>query len=324
MSLKHFIGKKLDKSNGLIKRILQRANNEVFHQDLKYKYCSFGEMNPDKTFYIIRPTSKIEGLLSLFFMVMRNIAYAEENGFIPIVDFLNYETQYNCDRLINNTHNAWEYYFKQVSDISLDEVYKSKNVFVSGWGRPDSKCTIFKNDYSEEINNERKTFIAKYTGIQETINEKVIDFCEDNFTEEVLGVYVRGTDYLRLRPKGHPIQPPLEDVMEKVKEYVGKYNIKKIFLVTEDYGIFEAFKKSFGEMVFSSDDFYIKDYKDDFLYSCLSEKDPFEKGANYLIKMLILAKCPYLVSTLTNGSLFSLAISENEFKDKYIFNIGKY
>lgn len=324
MNLKRFIGKQLDKSDCLLKRILQRVNNEVFHQDLKYKYCSFGKMNPDKIFYIIRPTSKIEGLLSLFFMVMRNIAFAEENGFIPVVDFQNYVTQYNCERLINGTLNAWEYYFKQISDISLEEVYKSKNVFVSGWGRPDLKYSIFKNDYSEEINRERRNFIAKYTGIQETINEKVIRFCKDNFTESVLGVYVRGTDYLKLQPKGHPIQPPVEDVVAKVEEFVRKYDIQKIFLVTEDYNIFEIFENKFGDKIFSSDDFYIKNYKDNFLYSCLSERDSFEKGEIYLIKMLILAKCPYIITTLTNGSLFSLAIAENEFKDKYIFNLGKY
>ena len=40
--------------------------------------------------------------------------------------------------------------------------------------------------------------------------------------------------------------------------------------------------------------------------------------------MMLLNECDYLVSTLTNGSLFSLAMKEGDFKDKYIFNLGKY
>lgn len=324
MRIKHAIALRLDKSDSKMKNILQRVNNEVFHQDLKYKKYKFGRDNPDKTFYVIRPTSEAEGLLSLFFMVMRNIAFAEENNMIPIVDFQNYRTQYNCDRLINSSMNAWEYFFKPISTISLEEVYKSKNVYLAGWGRPEIKSNLFRNDYSEELNAKRHTFIQSHTCIQNNIRERVDSFHNSNFDGSVLGVYVRGTDYLKLKPKGHPIQPELEDVMKKVDEFIERHSIQKIFLVSEDFGIYQKFINRYGEMVFSSDNHYISDYKNDLVYSCLKDQDPFEKGAVYLEKMLLLARCPFIVTTLTNGSLFSLAVAERDFTEKYVFDLGKY
>ncbi len=324
MRIKHMLGVMIDKMDGSGKRVLQRINNEIFHQNLKYKKHNYGTENPDKIFYVIRPTSEAEGLLSLFFTVMRNIAFAEENNMIPIVDFQNYRTQYNCDNPINTSRNAWEYYFKPISKYSLEEVYKSKNVYLTGWGRPDIKSNLFRNDYTEEINVERQLFIKKYTGIQDNIRDRVDRFIRENFTEDVVGVFVRGTDYLKLKPKGHPIQPELSDIFIHVDEFIDRYSVNKIFLVTEDYDIYTKFKERYGNMIFSSDDNYISNYNGELVYNCLKNQDPFEKGAVYLVKMLILAQCPYIVTTLTNGSLFSLAISEQEFKDKYIFNLGKY
>ena len=43
----------------------------------------------------------------------------------------NYVNPYNETKSIDNTFNSWLYYFKQVSNYNLKEVYKSKNVVFS-------------------------------------------------------------------------------------------------------------------------------------------------------------------------------------------------
>ena len=65
--------------------------------------------------------------MALLFYVIQQIGYAEKNNYIPVVDFKNYKTQYNIA-----DENAWECFFEQISNYSLDEVYQSKNVVLSG------------------------------------------------------------------------------------------------------------------------------------------------------------------------------------------------
>ena len=56
-----------------------RIYNIVFYPEMKEKKRSYGSLNPDKTFYVIRPrTDCIEGLMSLFINVLRQISYAEK------------------------------------------------------------------------------------------------------------------------------------------------------------------------------------------------------------------------------------------------------
>lgn len=102
--------------------------NRIFYPELVERKMSFGEKNEDKIFYVIRPRkNSVEGLMALLFYVIQQIGYAEKNNYIPVVDFKNYKTQYNIA-----DENAWECFFEQISNYSLDEVYQSKNVVLSG------------------------------------------------------------------------------------------------------------------------------------------------------------------------------------------------
>ena len=43
----------------------------------------------------------------------------------------NFPTKYNEKNRINNTKNAWEYYFYPLNKYKLSDVYKSKFVIIS-------------------------------------------------------------------------------------------------------------------------------------------------------------------------------------------------
>ena len=89
-----------------------------------------GKLNPDKVFYIIRRYPGT-GLLSNLAYVINHIQIANRMGFIPIVDMKNYPSVYNENDKIFGTLNSWEYYFEQLTDYSLDEVYQSKNIIIT-------------------------------------------------------------------------------------------------------------------------------------------------------------------------------------------------
>ena len=52
--------------------------------------------------------------------------------------------------------------------------------------------------------------------------------------------------------------------------------------------------------------------------------DKKQRGQNYLVKMILLSKCKYLISSITQGSKFSYALNGGKDKDEYIFNLGLY
>ena len=51
-------------------------------------------------------------------------------------------------------------------------------------------------------------------------------------------MFLRGTDYVSLRPKGHHVQPTVEQLCDKIDDFLKLHVIKKIYVVTEDYEIY--------------------------------------------------------------------------------------
>ena len=105
--------------------------NELKPISIKYKngfkYCEFGNLNPDKTFYIIKRTSHA-GIFSYLSFVLNHLIISKENNFIPIVDMENYVSPYNEINPINGTTNSWEYYFEKVS--KYEHKYNDKSNLV--------------------------------------------------------------------------------------------------------------------------------------------------------------------------------------------------
>ena len=115
---------------------------------------SFGNKNPDKTFFVIRLYPPAAGFLADYNYVLGYMKYAYDNGWIPVVDMQNYQTLYNEDHPIHGTTNVWEYFFEQPLDpatgkrYTLEEVYQSKNVILSNGS--DQRCN-FTGDKDPEV-----------------------------------------------------------------------------------------------------------------------------------------------------------------------------
>ena len=124
-----------------------RDQNHYFLRDIpkpisisennEFEVNNYGELNPDKIFYVIRRTSHA-GIFSYMSFVLNHLRIAKEKGFIPVVDMENFTNPYNEKEKLLNTNNSWEYYFKQTSNYKLNEVYKSK------------KCNFFKKRLSSQ------------------------------------------------------------------------------------------------------------------------------------------------------------------------------
>lgn len=327
--LKEFIRKKL--LSKLNKKALDSAYSVYYklrYPNLMEKKRTYGNYNKDKIFYVIRPrTDGVEGLMSLFINVVKNMVYAVEHDYTAIVDFKNYKTQYQ-----ESNENVWELFFTQPSNVSLEEVYRSKNVILSGLEIQRYENPLIDKSYNNDNINRLHDFIfnridykdAVYKTVGEEISKLGLDF------GNTIGLYLRGTDYVALKPAGHPVQPTVEEAIEVVNDFKNRYGLKKIFLVTEDGTIYKKIKEQYGdECIIVSYDTFVNNYSGkDFLSQDKALKDldesPYNRGIHYLVKLIILSKCSYFIGGDTMGSWASCIFSGKELIDKYIFDLGFY
>lgn len=298
----------------------------IARRDVLQKRKSFGEYNENKIIYLIKPDYQdgVEGLLSLIHKQVIYIDYAKQKGYIPYVDWKNYMTQY-----YNGKDNVWEYFFMQPSEITEEEVYSCKNVYLSGWTFNNiNPLGLFEKDIFFDKEIEKKSYDLLFNNLRFS-NEvlKVVETEAQNIDiDKCIGVYVRGTDYVRLKPSGEYIQPNVRQVEEQIIKFVNKYNAP-IFLVTEDGEIYDSLVIKFGKSIrtVSYDSFiYNYDGKDVLSKSNVLEANKKLRGQRYLVKMILLSKCKYLISSITQGSKFSYALNGGKYIDEYIFNLGLY
>lgn len=312
-------------SNSPISLLLNKINLCVFHWEERAHFIKGGDEEPEKNFLVIRPFGETQGLLSTYFYVLNYIKWAREKNYIPFIDFETKRCQYYTGRNINGSSNAWEYYFEQPENLTKEEVYKKKNILLSGWNLGKKyKVQQIPKTVEAMQSCDIKYLASSQINIKPYIYEIVEEKYNKMFGGRVLGVFMRGTDYVKLKPKGHAVQPTINEMMLKIEEYIGKYDIQKIFVVTEDYSYYRILKDTYPDKVFSSDDYFIKGYDSKDYIEAYFENDPYERGVNYLVRVLLLNKCDYLIAGITNGSLVSCCLRKQDFKDEYWFELGDY
>lgn len=314
---------------GYLRTVLKRIKfvDELY---IKYKWrqrkVSWGNKEEDKVFYVIRRATCKVGLFSYVMTTIGQIEYAIKRGYIPVVDMQNNENTY-LDKELVGKKNTWEYYFKQPCGYSLQDIRQCKNVIL-GNGLITEKSEyptsrIFKD------NEEFKRWYdicKKYVTVQDDIRKDVREKYESLFGgERVLGVLCRGTDYVRLQPHGHPVQPTIEQMIEKAKDMKRECNCKWIYLATEDEQYYQAFLDQFGDELRVTEakrcaedgKFNINDISYD------RENDRYLRGREYLMNVMLLSKCPCLLAGAVGGTYGAMLLS-NGYEQRYIFDLGVY
>lgn len=320
------IGLKFQRNHRFLGYKIKFFYYSLARRDVLQHKKSYGSSNPDKIIYIIKPDYQdgVEGLLSLIHKQVLYIDYAKQKKYVPYVDWKNYKTQY-----YDGINNAWNYFFRQPSKLSEKEVYSSKNVYLSGWTLKNINSTgllgldIF---FNKELERESHNLLINNLEFNIEVMKLVEKEARQLDIGNCIGVYVRGTDYVKLKPSGEYIQPDVKQVEEKLIEYIDKYNTPA-FLVTEDGEIYDSLVTKFGESIKTvSYDTFIRNYdgKDVLSRSKVLDEDKKLRGQKYLVKMILLSRCKYLISSITQGSKFSYALNGGEYEDEYIFDLGVY
>ena len=287
----------------------------------------YGKENKNKTFYVIRRRDAYCGLFSLYITTLAHIDTALKKGFIPVVDMQNNFNLYLDEKKIGK-ENSWEYFFEQPMGYSLNDIKKSKNVIIGDGSVPemfpylDVDFLYGKKGNIEYWKDLAKRYIRVNTGIQ-----KYVDELYDKMflrQDRVLGIRCRGTDYVNEKPKNHPRQPEITDILREAKRIIEEYKCTKIFLMTEDRSYYQACKNEFGDMLTVYNDkftTYASGSIGKAMYEQASSK--YLMGMEYLIETLLLGKCNCLCAGCVSATVGVLLMA-NEYEYIYLFDLGIY
>lgn len=249
--------------------------------------------------------------------VIKNMLYCLSNGYKPIVSFVNSK----------DNVNLWEELFAQPYDVSDENIVgeicdvKTAPIYMPA----------FPN--SEDV----KIFGKLYEAFWKP-NQKTALYFENEYNaliagKRVLGVLSRGTDYVATQPKGHPIQPSVEQLIEKTREQMNLLHCDAIYLATEEYAVVQKFKDAFPGKIITNKRKYFDEYYSihnncsSALISAVDtgrENDNYWKSIEYLSSINLLSKCCGLVAGCCGGSRAALYLNNGKYEYSYLFQLGMY
>lgn len=288
-----------------------------------------GELRYKKDIYLIRWNNPEAGLFAYVLNILGELWYAELHGYEPVIDMQTNKNTYLEENQVGKT-NAWEFYFQQAGNLTVDDCARYENVYVgTGKGMPFSPCpSVGWMNHHRKIRMWQE-FAKKYLHLK----ADVLAYCEQDarrmfdINDVVVGVKCRGTDYNPESAKGHPIQPKVDQVIQKTHWVMKKYGCNKVYLSTEDKKIVEVFKKEFGEKLLVSESFRVNyDISQEScvsLYSTNRDNDKFLQGLEYVRDIYLLTKCTCLIGGINGGSAAALIMGE-KYKYTNFWYLGRY
>lgn len=305
----------------------------------RQRRVSYGEKNPDKTFFVIRPyyymkenelATSMSHLLFHYYRNLEHLSYALENHYIPVVDWENYGPFAHSESTpINGTVNCWEYYWKQPSNYTLAEVYESKNVILSMQNSheygyiPKAKFLSPYEKYGKDLMDKCPKY-ADYFRFND-ITEQYIDKWEATIfpkDKKILGVSVRGVSYGGRKIPNHPIQPTILELLDEIKSKVNEWTIDYIFIACESEGVVNAVKSKFGDRVLVLPRLrYKKDSSKE--YNPLYENGKrYQSNLDYVTEMALLSRCNCLLAGMSSGVRAALIWNNNKYEHFHIVEKG--
>ena len=260
------------------------------------------------------------GLFSYYIVHLGCIQHYLSKGFIPIADLKSFKNKFN--RGNQSVDNPWELFFYQPYNYTYREVKKySKNYSyypcTQTFSRPHDLTIYYHNSSLHYWHDFAKKYMPVKNDIMNEANSIMKKFF--GYSRNILGVMIRGTNYVALRPKGHSKQPTVEQVISDVKIYDKQYKYDFIFFATEDETIRNKFIPEFDNRLKI---LYPKDFNNINKFNENVNKK-LNSVKNYVLNIIILSKCLDIITSRTSGSAGIFILSEG-FRHVKVYDLGLY
>ena len=310
---------------GSVKRKIQ--STEAFRRlnafRWREKMTHPGKEFSDETFYVIRRHANRAGLFSFVMTNLGSIDIALQKGYIPVIDMQNSPNpMLEADEV--GKVNAWEKFFAQPGGKSLAEISGAANVILSGIDAPSAYPDYEMLQDTEQLEHWRHLYHV-YIHLLPEIELAAREYMETVFKGmRVLGVLCRGTDYVQVRPKGHPIQPDTQEVIRRCREVMKEHRLDAIYLATEDREIWEAFQEAFPGRIFSFQRMHLSLRPGENVNDIGNKiQGATDRNREYLTSIRILSMSDCFVAGAANGSYAALLMTDG-FEYQYIYQLGTY
>lgn len=317
------------------------VKNLIYHLLYRERRKTYGKENPDKTFYVIRGVKSDSrfyigvnlNLLANFSYVISHLLYAQEKGWIPIVDQLHYPV-YNKEAFpINGSDNPWEYFWNQPSPYTLDEVYRSRNVVLSSrsWyakGNPEYSVEAHQDPRQIEWFHE----IVSTVPLNESMEKLKAETRDILFPKgsKILGVSMRNAGHAknsRYKAPGHPIQPECEELIQITRERMQDWGADHVFLTTEENENVNKFRMAFGDKLIVLE----RERYDGWRFFTPEDPNPlylpgkrYNTTKNYLLEMELLSECDCLIGSITSGLRYAVFRNGGRYQNLEILDRGRF
>lgn len=309
------------------------------------KHTSFGEENPNKTFYVIRPYyflqpnafifRNVANLLTQYYYCLQKLSYAIENNWIPVVDWQNYgQLPHAEDYPVNGTTNSWEYYWQQPSEYTLEEVYHSKNVILSTqnigqYGYiPNASMAPPYSEYAYQLAEKCPRYAATIP-LNQTTQAYVDKSYDELFPKgkKVLGVVVRGSAYGKNATplRSHPKQIDIKNLIKETEKYLELWEMDCIFFVNEIQEMVDEMKEAFGDRMIClpRERDHIDRPTDGITKNPLyADGRRYQTNLDYVTEVALLSRCDSLIGSMSSGARTALIWNAQKYEHIYMFEKG--
>lgn len=306
---------------------------------------SYGDKNPDLTFYVIRPYyflqpnvliyRNVANLLTQYYYVLQKLSYALENGYIPVVDWKNYGLMPHAENYpVNGTENSWEYYWTQPSSFTLEEVYQSKNVILSTQNIGDfgyiPHCSMAPpyDKYAHDLAEQCPPYL-KNVHLNEITENYVSDAQKELFPEgkRIMGVVLRGAAYGHggTPYRSHPQQVGMEELKKTIWELLDEWGMDLVFFVNEMQEMVDEMREEFGDRLI-----VLPRMRDTFERPTDGiTKNPmyydgnrYQTNLDYVTEIALLSRCDTLIGSMSSGMRTALIWNAQKYEHTYVFDKG--
>lgn len=316
--------------------IKEYRNLWIASKDRRQYKTSFGGENPDKVFYVIRRDSH-EGFGSVLKNCIGELEYAKRKKYIPVIDYLNYYDHLIQTEEKKGKENAWEYYFKQVSDFSLDEVYRSKNVIMANaidskhWIYRDRGLRIYSDanfrvklhkifqEYCVLSDDVKKNLDREYRRMKSIVGEHKVLAVSAMLREA--DIYNSGN--LENNYLGRGVQPLFSELVCDIHSCMKQFNCKYVFMSADSDKYYTELRNEFGDKIIFSDRRQVCNKAD--THSCFDKEirtNPRIYTIGYITDMYLLASCNSLLASESSTSQIACIINGNQYENIQIYHLG--
>jgi len=315
----------------VINRLLdgEYLDTKIRELDGKAKEC-------DKVFYVIAQENTKVGIFGYINCFLPHIAYAVAKGYIPVIDMQTYDNIYIPKDQKGKEFNSWESFFQQpmgygIKDIGEGSVIHCPSYLWYRW-MPNS-CPLMSDKEIKMWSVLYKRYIRFSNIAKEYIENEEKEILLS--PEKTIGVIYRGTTYTKGQATGHPIQPTMKMLGNKIEEVLEDTKSEFVYVASDEKSIVNYLKKRFpGRVIINKRVYYDETNVDYSKYNIDGTDivgDMFDRmnneyliGIEYISSINLVSKCKYFIGGACGGTTAVLYLNALRFDYRYIFELGKY